>query len=106
MLVALYRLQAARLVVVWHGGLTRPGTTTKGELIDPTGRDMRPDPRFDQQRMNWGWVSKTEMLTAQGKIGAYYKHPRRPPPITPTDPQTALDSLPVADLDVRTGDRT
>jgi len=106
MLVALYRQQLARLVVIWHGALPRDGTTTKGELIDPAGWESRPDPRFDQQRMNWGWVSKTEMLTAQGKIGAYYRHVRRPPPILPTDPQTALDALPVTDATLRTGDTT
>jgi len=101
-LVALYRQQLARLVVIWHGALTREGTTTKGELIDPAGWDSRPDPRFDQQRMNWGWISRTEMLTAQGKIGAYYKHSRRPP--RAVDINLALDSFPVVHSDLKTGE--
>ena len=34
-------------VVVWHGALEQPGTTTKGMLLS------RPDERLQQRWMHW-----------------------------------------------------
>ena len=100
MLVSLYRLQLARMEVIWHGAMPDPyGSHSKGILLAPRPQDWYA--QWDACLMAAGAYTNTELVKARGLWNTVY--PRKEKPRTDVDPCAVLDALAVAECELRPG---